>query len=508
MSEKVISYDLGTGGIKASLFNRNGEILHSVFIPYPTIYPQSGWQEQAPDDWWQSIIHSTRLLLEKTQCNKNDIVALAISGHSLGVVPIGKGGNLLLASTPIWSDRRATEEAEVFFAQTDYKRWYEITGNGFPPECYSIFKMMWYKKHFPKQYADTDKIVGTKDYCNYRFTGRLCTDYSYASGSGVFDLEAWDYKSEYIQMSGIRPDIFPEILASDAVVGTITPEASLETGLPTHVKVICGGVDNSCMALGSKGIKPSRIYTSLGSSAWIALVSERPVLDFGKKPYVFAHIVKGMYTSATCIFSAGSSLQWVRNIVCPDLLAIEEQGGDNAYIGMNKLAETSTPGANGLLFNPSLAGGSSIEPSPDMTGAFMGLRLGNTRADLIRATMEGIALNLRIALDLFRNYHTEFTEMLFAGGGTKSNFWMQLFADIYELEVEKTNIGQEAASLGAAALALKGVGFWRSYDRIDNLHQTQERFLPNPEHQAIYRRALFKFKMLADHIASLNGVNE
>lgn len=85
---------------------------------------------------------------------------------------------------------------------------------------------------------------------------------------------------------------------------------------------------------------------------------------------------------------------------------------------------------------------------------------------------------------------------------------MQLFADIYELEVEKTNIGQEAASLGAAALALKGVGFWRSYDRIDNLHQTQERFLPNPEHQAIYRRALFKFKMLADHIASLNGVNE
>lgn len=129
-----------------------------------------------------------------------------------------------------------------------------------------------------------------------------------------------------------------------------------------------------------------------------------------------------MYTSATCIFSAGSSLQWVRNIVCPDLLAIEEQGGDNAYIGMNKLAETSTPGANGLLFNPSLAGGSSIEPSPDMTGAFMGLRLGNTRADLIRATMEGIALNLRIALDLFRNYHTEFTEMLFAGGGTKSNF--------------------------------------------------------------------------------------
>ena len=129
---------------------------------------------------------------------------------------------------------------------------------------------MWYKKHFPEQYEVTDKIIGTKDYCNYRFTGRLCTDYSYASGSGVFDLKTWNYKEEYVQASGIRPDIFPEILDSDAIVGTITPEASLETGLPEHVRVICGGVDNSCMALGSKGIKPSRIYTSLGSSASVS----------------------------------------------------------------------------------------------------------------------------------------------------------------------------------------------------------------------------------------------
>lgn len=235
MNEKVISYDLGTGGIKASLFNCNGEALHSVFIPYPTAYPQPGWQEQAPEDWWQAIIHSTRHLLDKSKIDKNEITALAISGHSLGVVPIGQDGSLLQAATPIWSDRRASSEAETFFNRIDYKEWYETTGNGFPPECYSVFKIMWYKKHFPEQYEVTDKIIGTKDYCNYRFTGRLCTDYSYASGSGVFDLKTWNYKEEYVQASGIRPDIFPEILDSDAIVGTITPETSLETGLPEHV---------------------------------------------------------------------------------------------------------------------------------------------------------------------------------------------------------------------------------------------------------------------------------
>ena len=119
MNEKVISYDLGTGGIKASLFNRNGEALHSVFIPYPTAYPQPGWQEQAPEDWWQAIIRSTRHLLDKTKIDKNEITALAISGHSLGVVPIGKNGSLLQAATPIWSDRRASSEAEAFFNRID-----------------------------------------------------------------------------------------------------------------------------------------------------------------------------------------------------------------------------------------------------------------------------------------------------------------------------------------------------------------------------------------------------
>lgn len=503
MNEKVISYDLGTGGIKASLFDREGQTLHSVFIPYATSYPHPGWQEQAPDDWWQAIIRSTRLLLDETKIDKNEIVALAISGHSLGVVPIGKDGSLLLASTPIWSDRRAVNEAADFFTRIDQKDWYETTGNGFPPECYSIFKIMWYKTHHPECYEATGKVIGTKDYCNYRFTGRLCTDYSYASGSGIFDLQNWQYKEEYIQASGIRPEMLPEILDSDALVGTITPEAALETGLPEHVQVICGGVDNSCMALGSKGIKPSRIYTSLGSSSWIALISDNPVLDYEKKPYVFAHVIKGMYASATCIFSAGSSLQWVRNTLCPDLLAAEKEGGEDAYVAMNKLAEASPAGANGILFNPSLAGGSSIEPSPDMTGAFTGLRLGNTRGDLIRATLEGIALNLRIALDLFRKYHAKFSEMLFVGGGTKSNFWMQLFADIYELEIQKTNIGQEAASLGAAALALKGTGIWKDYERIDDLHRIQYRFLPDPAQQATYHVALESFKALAESIASL-----
>lgn len=497
MSKKVIAYDLGTGGIKASLFSSTGEMSESVFIPYETSFPSPDRQEQAPDDWWNGIVMSTRRLLDKSGVTPEDIVSLAISGHSLGVVPIGKEGQLLRETIPIWSDQRAVNEAEQFFSRIDYEEWYMRTGNGFPPACYSVFKMMWYKNNEPELFAAIDKVIGTKDYCNYRLTGKLCTDFSYASGSGVFDLHAWQYHTPYMEASGLEASLFPEIYASDAVIGTITREAALETGLSMETQVIAGGVDNACMALGARGFRSGEVYTSLGSSAWIALIADRPVLDFTYKPYVFAHVIKGLYASATCIFSAGNSFRWVRDTLCPDLLQKEKETGIDAYVSMNQLAAQSVIGANGVVFNPSLAGGSMLEPSPFICGAFAGLKLSHTRSDMIRAAMEGIALNLKIALDLLQSYYPITRDMLIVGGGAKSPFWMQLFADIYQLSVEKTSIDQEAASLGAAALALNGAGIWQGYEQIEETHIQECRYLPREEISRYYQEtALPRFKYL------------
>ena len=504
MTSIVVAYDLGTGGIKSSAFNEEGRILFSTFVPYETHYPEPGMLEQAPDDWWNGLIESTRQLLASGTFCKNDIKALAISGHSLGAIPIGKQGELLREMTPIWSDQRAVKEANEFFQQVDYQQWYEETGNGFPAACYSLFKIAWYKKHEPSMFEKIDKVIGTKDYCNYRLTGRLCTDYSYASGTGAYSLKNWAYNKAYIEAAGLSTDIFPKIIASDAVVGEITAKAARETGLPMGVKVIAGGVDNSCMALGAKGIKEGRVYTSLGSSAWIAVVSQNPVIDFKHKPYVFAHVLKGMYASATCIFSAGTSYQWVRNICCPDLMEADKNGGKNVYAAIDDLVATSSPGANGILFNPSLAGGSMMEPTPNMTGAFAGLKLEHNRADVLRATQEGIALNLRMALDILQQYCETIKDMLIVGGGAKSAGWMQIFADIYDLPILKTSIDQEAASLGAAALALNGIGCWNGYEAIDQIHELETTYQPNKELKDIYEEKLKQFEELVLHIAAMN----
>ncbi len=488
MAEKyVIAYDLGTSGIKASLYNQDGLSIASALSTYDTIYRGKKFHEQNPLHWWQGIKSTTRQLLADSGVGGQAISAVSISGHSLGAVPVSRDGEILCELTPLWSDLRADAQAAEFFAKVDYQEWYMDTGNGFPRECYSIFKIMWYRDHEPEIYQKAYKFLGSKDLCNYLMTGRMCTDHSYASGSGAYSLHENRYVQRYIQAAGIDAEKLPSIINSDEVVGELTEWAAAELGLTRETRVVCGGVDNSCMALGARGIENHRVYMSLGSSAWIAVIGDKPILDFKYKPFVFAHVIPGMYASATSIFAAGSSMRWAREVLCPDLVEAEQAGKiADAYVEMNRMTEQSPIGANRLLFNPCLSGGSMIEEDPNIAAGFVGLNMSHSRNDLIRSVMEGITYNLRYALEILRGYEPQIEEILMVGGGSKSPLWRQMFADVMQMTMIKTKVDQDAASLGAAALALKGIGLWSDYTRIDELHVLVDQCTPDQQRAQMY----------------------
>jgi xylulokinase len=490
MRDTLLAYDLGTGGNKASLYDAEGCLLATTFVPYDTQYPQAGWHEQRPDDWWDSVVGGTRQLLADGSIDPASIRCVAISGHSLGCVPVDAAGRLLRPATPIWSDKRPAAQAARFFQAVDPVRWYRLTGNGFPPAHYTVFKIQWYRDCEPEMFARIHKVIGTKDYINFRLTGRIATDPSYASGTGVYDLLGWSYCDELLAAAELPRALLPEIVPSTEILGPMTAEAAEELGLPPGIPVACGGVDNSCMALGARNVDEGSVYASLGSSMWIAVSSSRPLLDDAAKPYVFTHVVPGMFASAVAIFSGGTSLRWVRDQLCRDLVAQAEAEGIDPYERMMALAAESPIGARKLLFNPSLAGGSSLEPSPHLRGAFVGLDLGHTRADVIRATLEGIAMNLRLALDELRRLADVAGEMVVVGGASRSPLWRQIFADALEIDILKTNVGQDAGSLGAAAVAAVACGLWPDFSRIRQVHQSQSVSRPNPESVQAYRRLM------------------
>ena len=503
MSGYIIAYDLGTGGNKAALYDLAGQCLAEDFVAYPTLYPRSGWHEQRPEDWWQAVVKSTRALVAKAGIEPDEVLACGISGHSLGAVPLGKNGQLLRESTPIWSDSRAVEQTRQMFTRIPEANWYHLTGNGFPAPLYSVFKVMWYRDNEPEMFAQIDKIVGTKDYVNLRLTGYVGTDFSYASGSGVYDLVKWEYASELIAVSELPRSIFPEIVASTQIIGTLTAEAARELGLPATVKVVSGGVDNSCMALGARNIADGRMYNSQGSSSWIAVTASQPLLDSGSRPYIFTHVMPGLYNSAVPVFASGSSFRWVRDNFCQDLIRHAEETGTDVYDLMTELAATSPVGANHLIFHPNLAGGSSVDPSINIRGAFLGLDLGHKRSDIVRASMEGIALEMRMALDELRKLMPLNDEMVVVGGGSRSELWRQIYADTYNMQIIKTNIDQQAAALGAAAVAAVGIGAWQDFSLIDAIHQVVDVTHPIPANVAKYDELLPVFLKASRYLAEL-----
>ena len=490
----LIAYDLGTGGCKASIFDIDGVSRASAFESYQTRYPHAGWHEQKPADWWKAIIESTKRVAAESAIDTKDISCISISGHSLGVVPLDEHGNVLREYTPIWSDTRAKGQADEYFEKNDFESWYLATGNGFPPQCYPLFKLLWYRDNEPEMLEKTAVVIGTKDYINYKLTGTLATDYSYASGSGAYLLKQWKYSDDFIRAAGLSPDLFPEIVPSTEVVGTLTGEAAGLLGLPSGIRVVSGGVDNACMAAGAGNITDGQCYTSLGSSSWIAVTSKEPLVDPISRPYVFTHLVPGMFASAVSIFSAGSTLNWVRNTLCGGLRYEADEKGADIWALVNEKAASAPIGAHKLVFNPSLGGGTPQEPGPNIKGSFSGLDLRHTQSDILRSTFEGITMNLKLVLDILTRIYPAGDEMMIVGGGAKSGLWRQIFADVFGMTILKSSVDQDAGSLGAAAAGAVGIGMWPDFSVIRKAHTIEDRRAPVPENAEKYRRLISVFR--------------
>jgi len=494
MSGTVLALDLGTGGVKSALYDVEGACLAERVEPYKTYFPAAGFHEQDLGEWWDAVVRSIRALTNTDGIDAARIEAIGISGHSLGCIPLDANDRPLQQRVPIWSDARAGAEADAFFTRFDYERWYGLTGNGFPAPLYPLFKILWLARHQPEILARTRSIAGSKDYINLRLCGRHVTDPSYASGSGGYDLHRRAFSAEIFAAAGLDPTLFPPVVPSTEVIGTVLPAVAAELGLPAGVKVAAGGVDNSCMALGARTFSEGDFYGSMGSSSWLTVSSARPVLDARIRPFSFAHVVPGQAISATSIFSSGTSLAFVRDTL---LAGMADGAEPPSYDELFALAASAPCGANGLLFVPTLGGGTSLEGGAQVRGAFIGLDLGHSRADIVRATLEGIALGLRVALDELRRLTTVGREMTIVGGGARNPLMRQIFADVLDCRIVKTSVDQQSASLGAAALAMVGIGAWPDFSRIAALHVEEDRREPDPARTAMVGRMLSAYRTAA-----------
>lgn len=498
MTKYILAHDVGTSGNKATLYTTDGELVRSAVHAYDTYYSHGSWAEQNPEDWWQAVCRATQEVLRGI--DPQSIVCVSFSAQMMGCVCVDKGGRPLRNSL-IHSDYRATKEAEAVLEKIDPMEFYRITGH-LCSASYSLAKLMWVKNNEPDVYRNTAKMVQAKDYLAYKLTGQLVSDYSDASGTNAFDIHANQWSEKIIELAGLDLDKFPELKPSTHVVGEVTAEAARETGLRAGTPVVLGAGDAGCATVGAGSIKPGIAYNYIGSSSWIGITTEKPIIDEKRRTATWAHPVPGYLAPMGTMQTAGSSYSWVKNEICKLETQEAEAQGISPYEIINAKIEQSPPGARGVLFLPYLLGERAPHWNPNAKGCFLGITMAHKREDLLRAVMEGISYNLSTILRIF-DRHVSIEEMIVIGGGAKGAVWRQMLADIYQRPVLKPNFLEEATSLGAVVIGGVGVGEFKDFDVIGKFLTIEDRHEPNPANREIYEKTYRVFANAYDALVDI-----
>jgi xylulokinase len=485
MADLILAHDLGTTGNKASLFDASGQIVGSAFVGYGTSYPKPGWAEQDPEDWWRAVCESSRRLLSTSKVDARDIQVISFSGEMMGCLPVDRQG-IPLRTAIIWADQRAESEAASINRRFGAARMYETTGHR-TSSNYSAAKILWLRKNQPDLYARTHKILQAKDYVAWKLTGVYATDYSDASGTNLFDLRTRRWSEEILAAIDLDSAIMPPAWPSKTAIGTVTRQASSETGLRIGTAVVIGGGDGACATAGAGVVHPSDAYNYIGSSSWISFVSRQPLYDPRQRTFTFAHLDPELVFPTGTMQCAGGSYDWFERILRGDAeLKIYQQ--------MDALASHVEPGAGGLFFLPYLIGERSPHWNPRARAAFVGLTMSHGRAEMARAVLEGVAFNLRIILDAFREQGASISALRLIGGGARSALWRQILADVFNLPVLRPQLLAEATALGAAIAGGVGVGIYPDYSVAKELVRVEPGEEPRAGLAARYEELYQVFK--------------
>ena len=485
MPTYIVAHDLGTSGDKATLYSDQGELIKSAVLGYDTHYFNGNWAEQNPHAWWKAFCLATREII--ANIDVGDISVISFSGQMMGCVCVDEKGEVLRDAI-IWADQRSVAEMETLRDRIDDDTFYRITGHR-PSPAYSLEKLMWVQRNEPEIYAKTNKVLHAKDYIINKLTGEFITEYSDASGTHAFDLSGKAWSEKIISEAGIDIDKFPRVEPSTHVAGGITRQAAKETGLAPDTPVVCGSGDGIAAAVGSGCVLDGDAHCYVGSSAWLGLTTREAIYDEEQRTINWAHAVPGKISPCGPMQAAGGSFSWMQRELCVSETNEAAERGESPFLPINARIAESPPGANGLLFLPYLLGERSPRWNPDARGAFIGLSLEHKRADVMRSVIEGVALNLRLILDIFRR-KTEINRIVVLGGGVQGDIERQIIADVFGVEIQWPNYLEEATSMGAAVIGGVGAGVLHDFSDINRFITIEAVQRPTPKHVEVYQRML------------------
>jgi xylulokinase len=477
----LLGIDIGTSSVKTLVLEAETcHVLSSAQREYPISQPQPGYAEQNPDDWWQAATFTIRKAVADAAIDTSAIRGIGLSGQMHGGVCLDSA-NRPLRPAIIWADTRSTIQCDDLKSRSntqDFARY----APGPPAAGFMGPTLMWMAQHEAETLRSTHAVILPKDYVRLHLTGEVATDASDAAGTWLLDIASGQWSDWLLDVCRLEHHLLPPVLGSTDVAGILQPDAANILGLPAGIPVIAGCADQPAVSMAYGLYNPGTALAAIGTGGQVITPLLHPRTDPQMRFHVMNHAIPQRWYALAAILSAGLSLRWLR-----DLLSL--QAHPDAYAHLSELAAQVSPGADGLLFLPYLAGERTPIMDSQASGVFVGLRLHHRPGHLARAVMEGVTFAMNECLSLVSDLSGSETNMrvIASGGAASSPVWRQIQADIYNKPLLLTS-GDSHACVGAALLAGIGCGVFPSVeDACARLPQPTAAVWPDAERAEVYR---------------------
>ena len=476
-----IGIDLGTSSLKLLLVDDEGKVVNEVSKEYPLIFPQNGWSEQDPNEWWNAVLAGVPELIKNIDSSK--VSGIGSGGQMHGLVALDKDDNIL-RNAILWNDGRTQKEVDYLNNEVGKNTLSKYTAN-IAFAGFTAPKILWMKNNEKDKFDRIAKIMLPKDFINYKLTGVHCCDYSDASGMLLLDVEHKCWSKEMLDLCSVKEEQMPKLYESFECVGTLLPDIADKLGLPSTVKVVAGAGDNAAAAVGTGVVGNGGCNISLGTSGTVFISSDKFGVDPNNALHSFAH-ADGGYHLMGCMLSAASCNKWFAEDILKD--------GD--FAGLQKDINDDKLGNNRVFFLPYLMGERSPINDVDARGTFTGLSLDTTRSDMVQAVLEGVSFAIRDSFEVAKSIGVSIPRSMICGGGSKSPLWQKMLANILNIPLDLP-VTEQGPGYGGAMLAMVACGKYPSViDACKDLIKVKATVMPDKDIALRYEKKYQQFKLI------------
>ncbi|HUT65735.1 MAG TPA: gluconokinase [Spirochaetota bacterium] len=488
--EHIVAIDIGTSATKGLLCTLKGEICGSESKSYPVYYPAPGMAEQNPEEILDAVLSVIRALIDKNDIGPSSISAVAFGGVMHSIMPVDRDMTPLYRSLN-WADSRSIPQSELLKKILDIDDLKRRTGCTIHP-LYWLPRLLYFKQEEHDIFAKAARFISIKEYVLFRLFGELAVDRSTASGTGLLNLHTKRWDTDLLRLAGTGEKLLSPVEEPTHLLKGLLPEYAEPTGLSAGTPCVIGGADGPLAHLASAGLSAETLSLTVGSTAAMRRMIPKPKMLETGEAWCY-YMAEGRWLLGGVIHDAGAVMKWLSSNVFE-----ERDRKEELFELLNREASQISPGAEGLMFFPFLAGERSPHNNPHSRGAILGLSLVHDRRHIVRALMEGISYRICTLFDMLREGRD--MNIVMSGGILGSPVWLQILSNFIGRELLIPAV-KESSAYGSFLLALRALGVIESLDGVgEYIKYRRTRVEPDPEVYQYYKETRKRYDEIYEKI--------